>query len=283
MTTPVRAAILSATILTVTAAIHADAFPQAIPEDHTVSVNGIEMYYVTVGEGDPLVLLHSGTQTGRMWDAFVEDFSRDYRLIIPDLRGHGGSTNPGGEFFARQFALDVFALLDHLGVDRCKAVGASMGALTTLHMATLEPDRVEAMVLVGSGMYLPEDCRKQVGKWTADTYPEAGWDRMRQMHRHGDGQIRSLFDMLAALATGYDDPSFTPPLLSTITAKTLIVHGDRDYCFPASMAARMYDAIPNAYLWILPNAGHVPIFGERITPLFAETVLEFLGGGWEQG
>jgi pimeloyl-ACP methyl ester carboxylesterase len=250
-------------------------------EAHTVSVNGIDLYYETMGEGDPLVLLHSGTQIGRMYDPFVEEFAKHYRLIIPDLRGHGGSTNPGGEFRMRQFALDILALLDELGIDRFKAVGASAGALTVLHMATLEPDRVEAMVLVGAGMYLPQDCRETISQWTADTYPESGWNRMRQWHRHGDEQIRALFDMLAQMAADYEDPAFTPPCLSTITARTLIVHGDRDYCFPASMAVEMYESIPRAYLWILPNAGHVPIFGP-VVPLFTETVLAFLGGSWEK-
>src|SRR5688572_3583082 len=56
-----------------------------------------------------------------------------YRVIVPDLRGHGRSTNPGGAFTFRQCAQDVLALLDGLGLDRTKAIGLSMGAKTLLH------------------------------------------------------------------------------------------------------------------------------------------------------
>jgi pimeloyl-ACP methyl ester carboxylesterase len=253
---------------------------EVTPQTHTAKINGIEMYYEVVGEGEPVVLLHGGMQTGRMYDPFVEEFSMHYRLIIPDLRGHGGSTNPSGEFKIRQFAMDVFALLDQLGIDRFSAVGASAGALTVLTMATLQPDRVESMVVIGAGPYLPVECREIVGRWKADTYPETGWDRLRAMHRHGDDQIRALFGFLESLATTYD-VAFTPASLSTITARTLILHGDRDYCFPVSMAVEMYTAIPHAYLWIVPNGGHVPIRGEH-EARFTEIVLEFLGGAWEQ-
>jgi pimeloyl-ACP methyl ester carboxylesterase len=257
----------------------ATASSRVTPAAHTAALNGIEMYYEVVGEGEPLVFLHGGMQTGRMYDPFVEEFSKHYRLIVPDLRGHGGSTNPAGEFSIRQFALDVFALLDRMGVDRFRAVGASAGALTLLNMAAQQPDRVEAMVVIGAGPYLPADCREVVGQWKADTYPEAGWDRLRAMHRHGDDQIRGLFGFLESLATTYD-VAFTPPYLSTIKARTLVVHGDRDYCFPVSMAVEMYTSIPHAYLWIVPNGSHVPIRGEQ-EPRFREIVLEFLGASWE--
>ena len=68
--------------------------------------------------------------------------------------------------------------------------------------------------------------------------------------------------------------NFTSPYLSRITARTLIIQGDRDDFFPVSLAVEMYTAIPKASLWIVPNAGHFP-FGER-TQLFTATVLEFL-------
>jgi pimeloyl-ACP methyl ester carboxylesterase len=83
------------------------------------------------------------------------------------------------------------------------------------------------------------------------------------------------------LADSYNDMTFTPPYLSTITARTLIVHGDRDYCFPASMAWDIYAAIPRAYLWVVPGGDHVPIRGPH-TADFTRTALEFLNGSWER-
>jgi pimeloyl-ACP methyl ester carboxylesterase len=76
--------------------------------------------------------------------------------------------------------------------------------------------------------------------------------------------------------------NFTPPYLSTITARTLIVHGDRDRFFPVSIPVEMYRAIPDSYLWVIPNGLHRPewVFGEAHAGAFAKAALEFLNGDW---
>ena len=79
--------------------------------------------------------------------------------------------------------------------------------------------------------------------------------------------------------------NFTPPYLATIVARTLIVHGDRDPLYPVNLALEMYEAIPRSYLWVVPNGGHGPIFGEHTgsgetTSRFAETALAFLRDEW---
>jgi pimeloyl-ACP methyl ester carboxylesterase len=78
----------------------------------------------------------------------------------------------------------------------------------------------------------------------------------------------------------YEDVNFTPPHLATIQARTLIVHGDRDPLYPVGLAVEMYAAIPRSYLWVVPNGGHGPIFGDR-APGFRENALAFLGGVWK--
>jgi pimeloyl-ACP methyl ester carboxylesterase len=83
---------------------------------------------------------------------------------------------------------------------------------------------------------------------------------------------------MRALQDSYDDMNFTPPYLSTITARTLIVHGDRDPLYPVDLAVELYTAIPRAALWVVPNGGHAPIFG-AMAPRFRETALEFLRAG----
>jgi pimeloyl-ACP methyl ester carboxylesterase len=99
------------------------------------------MYYEIHGAGEPLVLLHGGTGAGVNWGLIFKNAPACYRLIIPDLRGHGRSTNPSGGFTFRQSALDVFAMLDHLGIEKFKAIGTSLGAKTLLHVATQQPAR----------------------------------------------------------------------------------------------------------------------------------------------
>jgi len=246
----------------------------------TISINGCDLYYEARGEGEPLVLLHGGTGVGANWRLIFKDPPDGYRLIVPDLRGHGSSTNPSGKFTFRQSALDLFALVDHLGIERFKAIGMSFGAKTLLHAATQQSARVEAMVLVSATPYFPEQARSIMRKSSTENRTDAEWQQMREWHKHGDEQIRALWGMSDAFKDSYADMNFTPPYLSTITASTLIVHGDRDMLYPVDLAVEMYTAIPRSYLWVVPAGGHCPIFGDAAAQ-FRETALAFLRGEWE--
>jgi pimeloyl-ACP methyl ester carboxylesterase len=248
-----------------------------------VSINSMEMYYELHGEGNPLVLLHNFTSSGQIWEPFIGEFSKHFRLIVPDLRGHGRSTNPTGTFTHRQAALDVFALLDHLGIREFRGIGSSSGGMILIHMATQQPDRVEAMVLASATIYFPEQARENQRQADPDAMSQERWKKLRRIHKHGDDQIRALIEQFRAFADIYNDMNFTPPYLSTITARTLIVHGDRDKHFPVSIPVQMYKSIPRSYLWIIPNKGHGSrTWDDALYAFFTKTVLEFLQGTWEQ-
>jgi pimeloyl-ACP methyl ester carboxylesterase len=83
--------------------------------------------------------------------------------------------------------------------------------------------------------------------------------------------------MARAFATSYDDMAFTSALLGTITARTLIVHGDRDPLYPVEMAIELFRGIPQSALWIVPNGGHGPIFGSMAST-FVDIALAHLAG-----
>jgi pimeloyl-ACP methyl ester carboxylesterase len=253
---------------------------ETTPPGQTLPINGIEMYFEVRGQGEPLLFLSGFTGLGADWDYIFKDPVDGFQLILPDARGHGRSTNPSEQFTFRQSALDVLALLDQLGIDRFRAIGLSAGAKTLLHMATQQPDRIEAMVLVSATPYFPEQARIIMRKMTVENHTEDEWALMRRRHQHGDDQIRALWRQANGFADSYEDMSFTPPYLSTIKARTLIVHGDRDLLYPAAVALEMYTSIPRSYLWIVPNGGHGPIFGDA-SRRFVETALSFLRGEWE--
>lgn len=252
---------------------------QVSSESHIISVNDIQMYYEIHGEGEPLVLLHGFTGSSQVWKPFFDDFLKYYRLIIPDLRGHGKSTNPSEIFTHRQSAFDVFALLEKLGIKKFKAIGSSTGGMTLIHMATNQPARIEAMVLIGATHYFPEQCRALMRNINAQESSERAY--MKVLHRRGDEQIRLLIKQFIDFKDSYDDMNFTPPYLSTITASTLIIHGDRDPFFPVSIPSEIYNSIPKSYLWIVPNGGHTMDFGEY-APGFTKVILDFLRGEWEK-
>jgi pimeloyl-ACP methyl ester carboxylesterase len=240
-----------------------------------IRVNDIDMYVERRGEGAPLVLLHGGGGAGANWGLIFESAPSGYELIVPDLRGHGRSTNPGGIVTFRQLAIDVLALVDNLNVPTFKAIGLSMGAKTLLHAATLQPARVEAMVLVSAAPYFPEATRDLMRAAAAHVHTEEDWALMRQWHVHGDEQITALWNMAGQFAEDYEDMSFTPARLGQIQARTLIVHGDADPLYPVALATEMHAAIPRSHLWVVPKGGHGPIFGDMARP-FAETALGFL-------
>ena len=107
--------------------------------------------------------------------------------------------------------------------------------------------------------------------------PEAEWQRLSRSHPGGDAQIKALLASAVSFADSYDDLNFTPPLLSKIRARTMIVQGDRDPLYPVEISFEMAKAIPNSALWIVPNAGHGPVIGERWIE-FIKTAAVFLRG-----
>jgi len=255
------------------------AWGQGASQERTLSVNGIQMHYRTLGEGPPLVLLHYFGGCGAVWQPHLDRLSRHYRLIVPDLRGHGRSTNPLGEFTHRQSARDIFALLDHLGIQRVKAMGISSGGMTLIHMATQQPERLEAMVLIGATTYFPEQARAIMRRHVPESLTAEEREEWGRCSARGDAQARDVLLQFHRMKDSYDDMNFTDPYLSTISARTLIVYGDRDEFFPVDIAVGMYRAIPRSALWIIPNAGHIPILGP-LAPMFQEEALAFLGSEW---
>ena len=242
-----------------------------------VELNDLEMYYEKEGSGEPLLLLHGGTGCHDDWVYAGRDkFVPEYEVIAPDARGHGATSNRQTTITHRQCAVDTLALLDRLEISKCRAIGVSMGANILLHMATMQADRIHAMILVSATMYFPEQARvlmRQVP--LPDNQPSPEWERMRRSHKRGDQQIIELWNWIRGLQDSYDDMNFTPPVLSKVLAPTLIVYGDRDPLYPVEMAVTMYRAIPRSSFWLVPNGGHGPIFGET-APQFAQTALEFL-------
>ena len=249
---------------------------------NTRSVNGIQVYYEVVGEGPPLLLLHFFGGCAQNWQPYTEQLAQHYQLIIPDLRGHGRSTNPTGQFTHRQAALDIFALLDELEIERIKAVGMSSGGMTLLHMATQQPERVESMVLIGATSHFPPSARAIMQRAVPDSMSTAELAEWDACSSRGEAQTRAVVGQFHRMKDSYDDMNFTAPYLSTITARTLIVHGDRDEFFPVNIPIEMYQAIPEAYLWIVPGGGHIPIFGEQAED-FSDKALTFLRGTLEEG
>jgi pimeloyl-ACP methyl ester carboxylesterase len=113
----------------------------------------------------------------------------------------------------RQCAQDALALLDHLGVKRGKAIGISMGGNILPHMATIEPEGIEAMVVVSATMYFPEQARAIMRQVPVENQSAIEWETIRKRHRLGDEQIVALWEWQRGMKDSYDDMNFTSPVL----------------------------------------------------------------------
>lgn len=252
----------------------------AEPRHGHLRVDDIEVYWEEHGASDdpPLLLLHGFGESMAVWSPYVDALSKDRRIVLVDLRGHGRSTNPHEVFTFSRAADDIMAVMDHLRHERFDAVGVSGGGMTLLHVATRSPERLQRLVLVGTTAYLPPQARERILAITADEPGTLAY--LNQFATRGEEQSRMLMRQFRGLATVVDDPSFTPPELGTITAPTLIVHGDRDEFFPVEGALELYRAIPRSYLLVYPNGDHEPIYDPAIVPSFIEALDKFLGGKW---
>ena len=243
-------------------------------QGHSIQISNIEIYYEEYGVGKPLLLLHGFGGCSQNWHPFIDKLSEHFRLIVADLRGHGYSTNPENKFTHREAANDMFLLLEKLGINQFSAMGMSTGAMTLLHMATSQPSRIDSMVLISTTSHFPNQARAIMQRASFDTMPPEVREMYRECAKRGDEQIRQLISQFNALHKNNDDMNFDAQSLSTITARTLIVHGDRDHFFPVEIPVSIYRSIPNAALWIIPGGDHVPIYEAKVP--FTSTALQFL-------
>jgi len=247
---------------------------------HFADLNRTRIYYEDYGSGEPLLLLHNFGSTASQWKTYIDDWAPRYRVIAWDMRGHGRSTNESSSdvFLHAEAARDLLALMDSLGIRRARAIGGSSGGMTLLYAATMAPERFEALVLVGAQIYYSEAVRKWMvtnGHW------EKNPDAMKHLaERHGEARGLQVARQFWRFRTLYDDPAFTPDKLATVSARTLIVHGDNDFV-PITQALEMHQSIPSARLWIVPNGGHLPYTAQENHVDFVRRVTEFLEGKWD--
>ena len=119
----------------------------------SIRANGINLFYEEEGDGYPLVFLHGWPGDHAMWLFQTPVFSAHYRVIVPDLRGHGRSEKPVGGYDMRTLAKDLNGLLDELGVEKAFVVGGSFGGAIGERFVIDYPEKVRAAVWVNSATF----------------------------------------------------------------------------------------------------------------------------------
>lgn len=113
-----------------------------------IDFNGASLRYVDRGSGDPIVFLHNGALSHRLWDLQLAHFERTHRVVAPDFLGHGESDRPRGIYTADEFVSQVERLVDHLEITRFDLVGCCLGGGVALEVARRHPARVRTLSLV---------------------------------------------------------------------------------------------------------------------------------------
>lgn len=217
---------------------------------------GVRIAYDVAGDpaAPPMVLLHALGERGADWAPVTARFAERFRVVAPDLRGHGDSDRPG-EYTFRLMRDDVLGLLDELGADEVTLVGHSMGGVVAYLVAMRQPDRVDRLVV-------------------EDAPPP--YRRDRPVPDRPDEPVDFDWAVVPAIVgeVNAGDPAAWRDL-RTITAPTLLIGGGPRSHIPQDRLAEASARIPSCDL-VTIAAGH-NVHAARPAE-FAETVLEWLSG-----
>ncbi|WP_164658105.1 alpha/beta fold hydrolase [Tropicibacter sp. Alg240-R139] len=236
--------------------------PPAMPdaaESGTASVNGINMYYASYGDGDgtPILMIHGGLAHADIWASQVADLAQDHRVIVADTRGHGRTTNNGSAYSISLLAQDYLALLDTLDVDRVHLVGWSDGANIGYEISKTAPSRLAShfahagnvtLAGVDPSVETNEVFGGYVGMMAGD------YAKMSPTPDGFEGFVADVSEMWFA------DKADGLQAIEAITVPTLVVHSEHDEAILHDHSAAVADNIPGAKLLVLDGTSHFSMF-----------------------
>lgn len=271
----------------------------------TTTLHGHTLSFVDSGSGPAVLFVHGLLGSHRNWAHLIDRLDDCHRVIVPDLFGHGASAKPEGDYSLGAHAGTLRDLLDRLGVDRVTLVGHSLGGGISMEFCYLFPERVERLVLVGSGGLgrevnpLLRSATLPGAEWVLPVIA-SGWllERVhsvgRALSRAGwrpgsdltavwqgftslsdaDSRRAFLATTRAVVDTGGQSVSARDFLPELSGIPTLVVWGTRDRMIPAWHATMAHSAIPGCRVELFEGAGHFPHLDEP--DRFAEVLRDFI-------
>ncbi len=232
----------------------------------TIEINGAQIYYQTYGEDRPgeapILLIHGSTITGQEdWDLVAPLLARHRKVIVPDCRGHGHSTNPNQSYSFIEMAADMAALIRALDYGTAHVIGHSNGGNVALVVLMEHPDVVQTAVVQAANAYVsPDLIQKEPPIFDPERVKREAPNWMESMIRlhgetHGPEYWRDLLRM--TVDEIIKEPNYTPANLALVQRPTLVVQGENDRVnAPARHAQFIAQHVPYAELWIPSGIGH---------------------------
>lgn len=255
----------------------------------TIPIHGIDLFYESTGEGEPVLLLHGLGSSTLDWDRQIPEFSKSHRVIAMDVRGHGRSGKPEGPYTMKQFAADATALLAALDAAPAHVVGLSMGGMIAFQMAVDAPQAVRSLTIVNSGPEMnpltPEqragfDARYSLVRTqgmaalakliAAPLFPKPEQGALRQ--RFEDEVAANDPDAYLA-SLGAIDGWSVADRIGGIRCPVLVISSDQDYT-PVEWKRYYASQIPDARVAVLEDSRHVAPLDQA--ERFNRAVTEFL-------
>jgi len=251
-----------------------------------------EIAYTVMGDGPPLVLLHPFPAHHGLWVQATQWLTSRYRVVLPDLRGHGESEVGEGPATMEKHANDLVRVLDDAGVGRAVFGGVSIGGYVLFEFWRRYRDRVAALALCctraqadtaesrstrlknadlvlerGSEWFVELMTPKLLGRTTQETRPDLVSGARDMMLKMSPQDIAQVQQGMAARPDSI-------PTLKTINVPTLVVMGEEDTSIPQSDGELMRPHIAGSRLAIVPKAGHFAVWeqAEAVGKLVREFV-----------
>ena len=241
-----------------------------------VNLNGVDISYGDQGSGDvPILLVHGFPLDRRMWEAQVESLSSEFRVITPDLRGHGESQIVTGPYTMELLADDLNGLLDALNLQQVALGGFSMGGYAVFSFYRKYAERVESLMLLDTRPQPDSDDAKKGREDMAQLAEREGAAPIAERlisRLLSSGTVSNRQDVvdkvnrmitecpvagIAGDLRGMALRSDSSDLLPAINVPTLIVVGDQDAITPPAESQMMASIIPDATLVEISGAGHL--------------------------
>lgn len=236
-----------------------------------IQSNGINLYYEIHGEGQPLLFIHGLGSSARDWEFQVTEFSKSYKVVTFDLRGHGQSDKPKGTYSMSMFAADTVGLLTALGIESPHVVGLSLGGGVAFQMAVDASLPLKSLVIVNSTPELiVRTFKERMMVWqriaivnllgmrkmgevlSKRLFIKPEQENIRQIFadRWAENDKRAYLNAMHALV-GWS----VSARIGSIRCPTLVIAADQDYS-PLAAKQEYTAKIPNAHLVIIPDSRH---------------------------